>query len=330
MKQKILALLLIICMIATMTPTALAEETKPRLSEMTDAEILAFLEENEIEIPVVNYATGEEMFDFVRKVIDGVEENPAYFMDPSAYESLLLYQEIKTAVNSYYGVDPSQIPISTANCGMQYSTAIVLPWQSIFEEYNCYAYTLGLTDDYYTPGNFCGKSFSNTYAMAEAVKGDLQHSSYKNHCPCVKITSTRPTYEDAIAVRRTGADFHVMRLFSDGVYWKHKPGTSTILQYDSMPSTSVAWISEGYGKNGFQIFDSPISGSIYYVVFRKTHTASTSSTATGNNYHSGSYHYYEYDCTCSFCYDDYTTWSKVSCSGNCSTINSEISEEITE
>ena len=56
--------------------------------------------------------------------------------------------------------------------------------------------------------------------------------------------------------------------------------------------------------------------SIYYILFKSAHSYTHS--YTGNNYHSGSKHYYEYADICTGCSDqkaNTTTWSVINCSG---------------
>ena len=56
--------------------------------------------------------------------------------------------------------------------------------------------------------------------------------------------------------------------------------------------------------------------SIYYILFKSAHSYTHS--YTGNNYHSGSKHYYEYADICTGCGDqkaNTTTWSVINCSG---------------
>ena len=333
MKRKITALLVMICMIVTMIPTAAAEESKPILSEMSDADLLAFLDENGVAIPEVNYATAEEMFAFARTTVEKLEDNPAMCFSYSGTGHQFLANQLKTIVNEYYGVDTALLPTPFASEGLVYSTVLGSSWQSNYANYNCYTYALGLSDAPRNPGNFCNGSASSVYGLAELIKGDLQDAEYAELAGytynCVKISSTRPTGIHAIAVRRssnTAGEYHVMRLNSTyGTLWRHKPGLRKVMQYDIQPTTSVDWTDEGYEGSRPTGGDTIYSGSIYYVSFKTSHTKGAT-TATGSHYHSGSYHYYEYDCTCTYCYDDYTIWEKVSCSGNCSSVNSETSE----
>jgi len=70
----------------------------------------------------------------------------------------------------------------------------------------------------------------------------------------------------AIRASEDGEDYHVMKRTQDGT-WIHKPGTSAILEYRGEMSYDVSWISEGYGKYGWEKGIREYTGEIAYIVY---------------------------------------------------------------
>ena len=106
-----------------------------------------------------------------------------------------------------------------------------------------------------------------------------------------------------------------MKLFS-GNTWRHKPGGTAILTYDYLPSNSRDWTNEHYNGSIAQAGSIVYDSSIYYILFKSSH--SYSHIYTGYNYHSGSKHYYEYADICTGCGDqkaNTSTWYIINCSG---------------
>lgn len=200
-------------------------------------------------------------------------------------------------------------------------------WDASYEDYRCYAYALRRTSGEYWPGYFSTyqnhDDFSTDipiYSMALAVKNDLK-SSELNYA-CVKVTDTLPNTLNAarynyICIRKSIEDFHFMRY--DGTYWSHKPGKSIPLRYTGTFSNDIPWKLQGVTAAGAAVFENEYydyNSKIYYIIFRRTHY-STTYAMTGNNYHSGSNHYYEYGYKCTDCgvFVGETTWESVPCRG---------------
>ena len=330
MKRKITALLVMICMIVTMIPTAAAEETKPILSEMSDADLLAFLDENGVELPQRLYSDPAKVLQYARETIAEIEENPVIRYNFGNSELQRFSTEAQTAVNTYYGVDSIQIPaiIAATAQSLLYST-----FRNMVD-FNCYSYATDNCAIWKDPGSYCNSNLCigdlSVAQLANLIVKDMKSSPNGTTHPCVYRTASRPSSVNAIAVRKNAdnpTDYHVMRLFSSSNTWRHKPGTTAILTLDGLPNNTT-WTNEGVDHTGSVVGGDEIySGTIYYIVFKSTHNTGTK-VYTGDHYHSGSYHYYEYTQTCPSCGVMYVTsvWERVSCSGNCSSINAEIEE----
>ncbi len=179
---------------------------------------------------------------------------------------------------------------------------------------------MGLTDNIYEPGDFSPYTYDHgsmdVEHMALAVKADLLSDSF--NYVCVEKTLSRPAAVGsgklAICIRKGTIDFHLMKLITGGV-WRHKPGQTHILQYNYLPETSRLWYAEGV-YDGTVISSSEIySGDIWYIIASPYH-GTTSTELSGNHYHSGTIHYYEYATICTTCRVVLSTeWRSQVCSG---------------
>ncbi|MBQ7341373.1 MAG: hypothetical protein IJW41_04325 [Oscillospiraceae bacterium] len=206
---------------------------------------------------------------------------------------------------------------------LQYSTKY--DWDaSTMPKYNCYAYVLGKTDKFYDPGDFSGGSYNdeeNVGELAALIEADLKEGLNKD---CVKILTTLPSSTSGwsvIAARKdtthdsiTGDnDFHVA--MKDGSSWYHKPGGTAILKFNSAPSNSVAWTNEWYDSQGYHDGFVEYESELRFILYKSEH-GSTTYKYTGQNYHSGTRHYYQYGDLCADCGKyTYTEWISSACSG---------------
>lgn len=201
---------------------------------------------------------------------------------------------------------------------------VIGTWDNSYLQYNCYTYALRRTDGKRNPGYYSQgiTSFVKTdtiYQIALKVKADLQELGYG----CLKMRASYPdsipSTHFCICVRKgensSTTDFHFMRY--DGSYWSHKPGNTNPLRYIYLPSASVNWPLEYSFRNVIGSEDFEYTGTIYYFIYSSQH-ADTVYGLTGNNYHSGNRHYYEYGYLCSNCYEviGETTWESMPCTGN--------------
>lgn len=204
-------------------------------------------------------------------------------------------------------------------------------WKDEYIYYNCYAYALGLTDKFYSPGEFeyGASTFSYTDTIEEIandVKADLKSTGESGlNNKCVKMITVCPTSVPAgyscICVRKGAecanparTDFHFMRY--NGSDWYHKPSISNPLKYIGEISASVPWYGEVSISNVPRQNPVNYTGTIYYFIYNSQHL-NTTYAMTGKNYHSGSNHYYEYRYKCDNCreFTGDSTWDSVPCRG---------------
>lgn len=320
MKKRIFAFILAVALMATSVFPAMALDAnslpsdRATLSGLSTDEQLYFLQAQGIEVP-------HSYSEYITSLITHVEENPNHpiaISNPVTYE---IAMKVKNAVNNYYQRDNNQISRAVATYTLQDST-VYGSWSESFLNYNCYAYSVGRTDDFYWPGKFSNVPnkydfdiSDSIYSLACDVKADLKSTSFSNQC--VSITTTRPTSlssgQSCICIRKGPVDFHFMKLSSSS--WYHKPGNTNPLKYKYAPSTSRTWTNEASFRGDTYAPDTYYDSTINYLIYSKNH-GSTTYTWTGNDYHSGSRHYYEYGYKCDNCgIFTSTTWTSMPCSG---------------
>ncbi len=225
-----------------------------------------------------------------------------------------------------YYFNSSKITRAASSYSLQYST-VVGEWQDSYRDYNCYTYAIGLCDIGRNPGAFSGQSCDSdtmtVFQIAENAAADLVTDSFSYSC--VHITDSRPTSlgygKLVLAVRKgwekdehTDYDYHFMRS-TNAIDWYHKPGETNPLKYNLLPDEQYDWDSEyslnNVEKEGFFIY----FGDIYYIIASPYH-GTTSTELSGNHYHSGKFHHYEYATICTTCRVVLSTeWRSQVCSG---------------
>lgn len=192
--------------------------------------------------------------------------------------------------------------------------------------YNCYAYVMNWHNDgYLQPGQknniIINIDTVTPFELALITKLDLQNFFNKR---CVIITTVLPTVQslgwmqDAICVRKGYGngryDYHYMRLNRNG-RWYHKPDGTAVLSYDYQPVNSRPWTNEALAA-GFDYCEPNITydSEIYYIIYQESHNSTY--RFTGNHYHSGGMHFYEYAYICDICHEAYgNVWESTICSG---------------
>lgn len=150
-------------------------------------------------------------------------------------------------------------------------------WTDDYLYYNCYAFALGRTDNFYNQGMLSGYNrnvivdhkerygeyevaiLKNVSKLQEYVYEDLQHLGYN----CIKVTrhgyniplsgvnliclrnghgKVLMDYDPTITKDFDNVDFHFMKY--QGGEWYHKPGNTAILKYNGMPQPSEPWVGE--------------------------------------------------------------------------------------
>lgn len=257
----------------------------------------------------------------LKEIIKTLESNPDYNFAVSYTVAHNFIESIRKAVKSYYGIANTKDNISTLEYTLKDST--LYSWNSSMKNYNCYAYALGRTSAC-DPGDFSNQYYDHTASIsdvADLVKDDLHGSlGYK----CVKVQTSRPSstsgWSNVIAVRKdtTGDyfgfnDYHFAKLSSSS--WLHKPGRTAVLKFKSAPTNSVSWSNECYDGTNYIAPSIWYESDIMYILYKSSH-GSTVRTWTGNHYHSGSRHYYEYANVCNDCGEVASTvWTNSACSG---------------
>lgn len=333
MRKFTLLLLVAILFVTICFPSsAIQENTKNRLlSEMSEDECMQFLLESGVEIPeeLKNY---NGLGKFVKQTITTVENDPDHFFFYNYIVTLQFSEEIKKAVNNYYGNMNGATTYASSSDGgnsLKFNT-LYGEWLDEYSTYNCYAYAIGYTnpqnyeDPHFYPGYFNPKTrddfnIDDTVAqMAALTASDLMYLGHS----CVTYSTD---YEDILQYADTSniiclrkmtydwiSDFHYMK-FSNSK-WLHKPGITHVLKLNSQAYEN-AWYAEAVNKDG-QYIESGVfyTGTIYYFAYKDSHTF-TSREYTSENYHDGKYHYFQYLDYCADCQRHFYGWEKVSCSG---------------
>ena len=329
-RARILAMtaVLVICMFAV----PVFADYQELLSEMPDEQMMAELEKMGLEIPesFLNDKP-EELPALIRFFVEELEKDPRFEAGFSLRETTILFQRIKIAALRYYGW-PRDVVKEAEKELERYGLTDSTYYSYGDGSKNCYGYAIN-ENVFKDPGYYAygGASISNSqlasmtvYQLAERAKADLQTTGSTGlNQQCVIITSARPSYQTgitAICVRKgkwdtaNYYDYHFMRVFPGSV-WRHKPSNTCILTYNSLPGNSVNWTNErATDSTHFLSPNITYSGTIYYLTFKGSHNFVNS--YTGENYHSGSKHYYQYADTCSRCgYTTNYTWQSIPCSG---------------
>lgn len=318
--KKLLCFALSLFLITCFSSAVICDDID-RLSEMTDSDIVDFINDCNIELPTYLSSLRDEEINVIRHWITEIENNPDKKFLYNYSKTINFLESLKEAVNGYYGISINEqgfLPMSSN--GLLDSTLEFNDWTVRY--FNCYSFALKRADCVRDPGEDCGLTFAiNTvtpFELALYTQMDLKNVFGYD---CVKITTSFPyslsSDETAICVRKGTDgyvyDYHFMRLYNG--YWLHKPGIGAILRYDYIPMYSRPWLHEGISWDGFLERTSLIYDSeIYYIIYKQNHNYSY--RFTGNHYHSGKFHYYEYALVCDDCFNTVgNTWESMSCSG---------------
>ena len=317
--KKIVVLVVLICMVSLCLLPASASgkgtDGLVRLSMLDREELIEFLAGKNAVIP-------EELksVDIVAMVAS-LEADPDLRYVLNDTKAVELIERVRAVVREYYDIpeeEKAQIP---SRYTLQYST--VYSWNTNMINYNCYAYALG-KNTMCNPGDFSGQQYDSDDSIIELavkIKADLNGTLGYN---CVKTQANRPTttsgWTNIIAVRKETIynylgvkDYHVAKLSSSE--WLHKPGLSAVLKFNNAPTNSVEWNNESY--DGVMYWGPGIwyDSSIVYLSYKPAH-GNTTYEGTGDQYHSGAFHYYEYAYICQDCgCITKTVWVKKACSG---------------
>lgn len=302
--KRVLSLIIVAVMVLTLCFSASAQGGQQQiLSEMSDEELLAFLEEYDVDIPAV-FMSEDECLRFVRRTMKKLEanQNAAFH-----YGDTFLYkfaESIRMALMEYYGSNAiSTLPRSLESVdSLLYSVALG-SWVSTYGSYNCYAYATGYCNDHgINPGQidheingdgsaFAGIMYRDIEDMAGYVAQDLDALGYDNISYGTTLLLPQGQtmgHRKIICLRRQSnesGDFHFMVLRDDG-YWYHKPGGSTPLKFLCAPE-DIAWVQEGLFSTGyFRDMDITYASEVYYFYYT-TPCGIDSYICLGNDTHIG-------------------------------------------
>ena len=282
--KRIICFFIVMVTILTLCISVSAVDGKPMLSEMSDEECLAFLLAYGIEIPR-QYTRADECVPFVKYIIAQVERNSnALFGFGYAFLQEFA-EEIRNAVNDYYGVYAVTARINSSENILEENT-VIGTWRESYREYNCYAYAIAYGERI-DPGEIAynngdidsGESFydylfpsdATIYALANLVRRDLLSLGYYPLFPTTTLPNVQITeHLRVICIRKdedVTQDYHLMTLSEDGS-WTHKPGASIPLKYNyALPNLRV-WTQEGLvGDQYFRNEDCTYDSDIYYIVY---------------------------------------------------------------
>lgn len=312
--KRIITMILVTLLLLTVTTSAnmparaeqesQTEETT-NLSDMSEAECLAFLENAGVEMP----GADNKLMDwgaFAKSVITVVEANPNYRFVFGYTVAQKFADDICNAVRTYYGwSDQIAYQLSRTTYALTDST-VLGEWNNQYKFYNCYGYAID-EYEYVDPGYFSGNDLEDIDSLepsnlARLVKLDLKSLGWD----CVVTSDTIPSSsvfnssKNVICVRAGGGiypgtlttvfDYHFM-CYNNGS-WYHKPGGTIPLRYNSTPSNDVYWTNECVTEDGPQAGWITYASEIYFITYTGSHSSYHSYSYIGSGKHQK---------TCGFC-----------------------------
>lgn len=327
--KRSLSLILVMCMfcvhcmfVSAADISETVETNKVMLSSLEPEECVKFLINQGVCIPeTFSSVKGYEVA--IKVFVEELEANPDRIYGYSYSVVLEIIEDIRSVIRNYYNIPESisvenVAPLNTNQ--LQYSTFVSFRDEMLF--YNCYAYAIDHTDAC-EPGSFSDQTYdwnADIGEVAEIVKDDLQQGHYNK---CVKLDTNRPSvrgnWTNVIAVRKntTNAgykDYHFARLGNDS--WFHKPSIYGVLEFINLPDNNIIWTNEAAQSATAVIpATTEYNSNIIYISYKANHNIV--SEWTGNHYHSGTSHYYEYIEVCNDCGETFSTsWTNLPCSGS--------------
>ncbi len=150
--------------------------------------------------------------------------------------------------------------------------------------YNCYAYALHIYDAGtasnlidYQPGLISGEGSledcTNVHELSGLISSDLHALGFTD----ISISYSIPTVnssQELICVRMNDPDdgnytYHFMRYDLETDAWYHKPGTSAVLKFNTVPSSDTVWYEEVCNFGGEALTNVVYEGPIVYFRYTK-------------------------------------------------------------
>ena len=144
-----------------------------------------------------------------------------------------------------------------------------IAWPEDMLNYNCYAYSIGVTSKRINPGYYSDRKFKlNLNTIKNNTIADLKKLGYKSKT--VAYNYRPKARETMIALRIGPTDYHFMKRQTNTGYWFHKPGKTSIIRLIGNPWDYDVWYSEYYTKDGWGINKNIYYNSkIIYIVYWK-------------------------------------------------------------
>lgn len=145
-------------------------------------------------------------------------------------------------------------------------------WSSSYENYNCYAYSIGRTYWMHI-GDASGRYASLTMPiseLADIVLADLDAMGYWGYKTTTKPSSLPDQYFRVISVRKdtNNEDYHFMKMYGSLNSWAHKPSWTQPLKWNySSPGASV-WSNEAIVNGRIYAPTVTYESAIYYIIYK--------------------------------------------------------------
>lgn len=260
MKKYVCIILILMLMMSVAAPTNAANEDERRLSDLSAEECIEFIKFYGVEIPD-KFEDEMTWAPFVHDIIVQVEANPNTVFSFNYSVLHFFANDIKCAVNEYYGVSETPIQSRVMISAPLENNVPYGTWNSEYEDYNCYAYAIGEDEwidpgvfDWVDKGNDSGTYAYNDQANIFTIAGLVEADLIALGCTVNAVSTTMPStvaYEhiNLICVRKDTDgcysqyegyfvyvyDYHFMKLCENG-NWLHKPGNTNPLQYLYTPT----------------------------------------------------------------------------------------------
>ena len=262
-RQRFFLIIILLFGLSSLPTTALETDLYD-FANLTEADAVAFVVQNNISIPE-EFLQLEDFPDFTRRLILQAYNNPndAFCFN---YDVTQKYaEEIRTSVILYTNLE-SVPAIATATSYSLLHNKVMDEnghwvtsggyYNEKWRHYNCYAYSINraeqpgfyITGKQYQPGDMSGVGTFNSCdtinELAEIVRADIEAMGYSSILVSPTIPSVNSS-QQLICVRRlSNYDYHFMRYDIDTNSWYHKPGETSVLKYNYVPSNNLLWYSE--------------------------------------------------------------------------------------
>ena len=153
-------------------------------------------------------------------------------------------------------------------------STILGTWNSNYENYNCYAYSIGLTS-WRQPDGGAGYSYydvsKSISSIADDVLADLDSLGYWGYKTTTKPKSLPDKHFRVICVRKDtdNIDYHFMKKSGSSLNnWIHKPGGTQPLKWNYSSPSKKVWTNEYVYKGVAHAPTVTYESTIYYILYK--------------------------------------------------------------